>query len=132
MRHALGGTIFSILFVAAFAVPAAADPLRGSWRGSGTVTFSDGSQQRATCRANFKPGGGQGAYDATASCSSQSGTVTQEAFVRGRGGSYRGTFYNPQFDMTGRIQLSLSGGGTMVARLSSQRGSAVIRLSRAR
>ena len=109
----------------------AADPLRGAWRGSGTVTFSDGSQQRATCRANFKPGGGTGAYDAVASCSSQSGTVTQEAFVRGRGGSYRGTFYNPEFDTSGRIQLSLSG-GSMVARLQSNRGSAVIRLSRAR
>lgn len=131
MRHALGGTIFSMLFVAVFAVPAMADPLRGSWRGSGTVTFSDGSQQRATCRANFKPGGGKGAYDATASCSSQSGTVTQEAFVRGRGGRYRGTFYNPQFDTTGRIQLNLSG-GSMVARLSSRQGSAVIRLSRTR
>ena len=57
--------------------------------------------------------------------------MTQEAFVRGRGSSYRGTFYNPEFDTTGRIQLTLSG-GSMVARLSSTRGSAVIRLSRAR
>lgn len=130
MRNALRGTILSSLFIAALAVPAMADSLRGSWRGSGTVTFNDGSQQRATCRANFKPSG-QGAYDATASCSSQSGTVTQEAFVRGRGSSYRGTFYNPEFDTTGRIQLTLSG-GSMVARLSSTRGSAVIRLSRSR
>lgn len=130
MRNVLRGTILSSLFIAALTVPAMADPLRGSWRGSGTVTFADGSQQRATCRANFKPSG-KGAYDATASCSSQSGTVTQEAFVRGGGSSYRGTFYNPEFDTTGRIQLNLSG-GSMVARLSSGKGSAVIRLSRAR
>ena len=130
MKSALWGTILSSLWLAAFAMPAAADSLRGAWRGSGTVTFSNGSQERATCRANFKPSG-QGAYDATASCSSQTGTVTQEAFVRGRGNRYRGTFYNPEFDTTGNIQLNLSG-GSMVARLTSNRGTAVIRLSRAR
>lgn len=130
MRNALRGTILSSLLLAAFAVPALADGLRGSWRGSGTVTFANGAQERATCRASFRPSG-KGAYDATASCSSQTGTVTQEAFVRGRGSNYRGTFYNPEFDTNGRIQLNVSG-ATMVARLSSTKGSAVIRLSRAR
>ena len=130
MKNVLWATVFSSLWIAAFAVPAAADPLRGSWRGGGTVTFSDGSQERATCRANFTPSG-QGGYDGRATCSSRIGTVTQQAFVRGRGSRFRGTFYNPEFDTRGNIQLNLSG-GSMVARLTSSRGSAVIRLSRAR
>lgn len=130
MKSAIWGPILSSLCLACFAVPASADSLRGTWRGGGTVTYSNGSQERATCRANFKPSG-RGAYDATASCSSRTGTVTQEAFLRGRGNRYRGTFYNPEFDTTGNIQLNVSG-GSMVARLTSSRGSAVIRLSRTR
>ena len=110
------------------ATAASAADLAGSWKGGGTVTFSSGSSVKARCRATFSPSG-KSAYDVSATCATQSGTVSQTAFVRGSGSSYRGTFYNPQFDASGKISISVSGNSQTV-RLNSSKGSAVIRLSR--
>jgi hypothetical protein len=120
---------FAALVATATVTPAVADPdLAGSWKGGGTVTFSSGAKEHARCRARFSPSGAR-AYDVSATCATQSGTVSQTAFVRGRGGSYRGTFYNPEFDTSGKIQISVSG-QSQVVRLTSAKGSAIIRLSR--
>lgn len=122
----------ALLAAASSATPALADPdLAGSWRGSGTVHFSSGASEQARCRATFRPSGAR-AYDVSATCATQSGTVSQTAFIRGRGSNYRGTFYNPEFDTSGKIQISVSGSSSQVVRLTSNKGSAVIRLSRAR
>jgi hypothetical protein len=115
------------LLLAAPAVAQAAD-LAGSWKGGGTVTFASGSSEKARCRATFSPSG-KSSYDVSATCATQSGTVSQTAFVRGSGSSYRGTFYNPEFDASGKISISVSGRSQTV-RLNSNKGSAVIRLSR--
>ncbi len=121
---------FGALLLSSAIVPAEADSpgLAGSWRGGGTVTFSSGSTEQARCRATFSPSG-KSAYDVSATCATQSGTVSQTAFVRGSGSSYRGTFYNPQFDASGKISISVSG-RSQVVRLTSSKGSAVIRLSK--
>jgi hypothetical protein len=122
----------AMLLAVPMATPALADPdLAGSWRGSGTVRFSSGATEQARCRATFSPSGKR-AYDVSATCASQSGTVSQTAFVRGTGNTYRGTFYNPEFDTSGKIHISVSGRSSQVVKLSSNKGSAVIRLSRAR
>ncbi|MCC7250365.1 hypothetical protein [Hyphomicrobium sp.] len=123
----LGSGALMLATAATFA-PASAADLAGSWKGSGTVKFSSGATERARCRATFSPSGDR-AYDVSATCATQSGTVSQTAFIRGRGSSYRGTFYNPEFDTTGKIQISVSG-QSQVVRLNSNKGSAVIRLSR--
>lgn len=127
MFLSLGSAAFLLACTAA-AAPAFAADLAGSWRGGGTVTFSSGATERARCRATFSPSG-KSAYDVSATCATQSGTVSQTAFIRGSGSSYRGTFYNPEFDTSGRIQISVSG-QSQVVRLHSSKGSAVIRLSR--
>lgn len=134
MQKAVRSTFLSLasgalLLVGGFAAPALADPdLAGSWRGGGTVKFNSGATEQARCRATFSPSGKR-AYDIKASCATQSGTVTQTAFIRGHGSTYRGTFYNPEFDTSGKIQISVSG-RSQVVRLNSNKGSAVIRLSR--
>lgn len=112
------------------AAPAFADPpgLSGSWKGGGTWTYASGEKESARCRATFKPSG-KSAYEISGTCATQSGTVSQTGFVRGSGGSYRGTFYNPEFDTSGKISISVSG-GSQVVRLSSTKGTGVIRLSR--
>jgi hypothetical protein len=120
------GSAALTVFLAAGAANAA--DLSGSWKGAGTVTFSGGSQEQARCRATFKPSG-KSAYDVSATCATQSGTVSQTAFVRGSGSRFRGTFYNPEFDTTGNISISVSGRSQLV-RLNSTKGSALIRLSR--
>ncbi|MBX9862531.1 MAG: hypothetical protein K2Y42_07230 [Hyphomicrobium sp.] len=116
------------LAVATTSVPAASADLAGSWKGGGTVKFSSGATEQAHCRATFSPSG-KTAYDVSATCATSSGTVSQTAHVRGSGSSYRGTFYNPEFDATGKITIAVSG-RSQVVRLNSTKGSAVIRLSR--
>ncbi len=123
----LSWSLGALLATSGSAVAASAD-LAGSWKGSGTVTFSSGATEQARCRATFSPSG-RSAYDVSATCATQSGTVSQTAFVRGSGSSYRGTFYNPDFDTSGKITISVSGRSQTV-RLSSTKGSALIRLSR--
>ncbi|MGE0022094.1 MAG: hypothetical protein AB7S70_00495 [Hyphomicrobium sp.] len=116
------------VLVASGAANATSADLSGSWKGGGTVTFSGGATERARCRATFSPSG-KSAYDVSATCATQSGTVSQTAFIRGSGSTYRGTFYNPEFDASGKIQISVSGRSQTV-RLTSSKGSAVIKLSR--
>ena len=125
--HSLGLGIF-LVATAGTMSPAAAADLAGSWKGGGTVTFNSGASEKARCRATFSPSG-KSAYDVSATCATQSGTVSQTAFIRGSGSSFRGTFYNPEFDTSGKIQISVSG-KSQVVRLTSNKGSAVIRLSR--
>lgn len=134
-KAALISMIFSaasaamLLAAASAATPARADTdLAGAWKGGGTVRFTSGATEQARCRATFKPSGAR-AYDVSATCATQSGTVSQTAFIRGRGSSYHGTFYNPEYDTSGRIQISVRG-RSQVVRLTSSKGSAVIRLSR--
>ena len=109
MQNASRITFLSIatgaLLLAAPLAANAAD-LAGSWKGGGTVTFSSGASESARCRATFSPSG-KSAYDVSATCATQSGTVSQTAFVRGSGSSYRGTFYNPEFDTSGKIAAQL-------------------------
>jgi hypothetical protein len=119
MQKALWCTCLALgLAVATTAASAAAADLAGSWKGGGTVRFNSGATEQAHCRATF-----------SATCATSSGTVSQTAHVRGSGSSYRGTFYNPEFDASGRITIAVSG-RSQVVRLNSTKGSAVIRLSR--
>ncbi len=119
---------FLALGLASLTTAAVAADLAGSWKGGGTVRFNSGASEQAHCRATFSPSG-KSAYDVSATCATASGTVSQSAFVRGSGNSYRGTFYNPEYDASGRISISVSG-RSQVVRLNSSKGSAVIRLSR--
>jgi len=107
---------------------AEAADLAGSWRGAGTVVYTSGEKERARCRATVKPSG-KNAYDINATCATQSGTVSQIAFVRGNGSSFHGTFHNPEFDTDGVITISVSG-RSATARLNSSKGSAVLRLNK--
>lgn len=116
------------LGLGAVATTATAADLAGAWKGGGTVRFSSGATEQARCRATFSPSG-KSSYDVSATCATQSGTVSQTAHVRGSGNSYRGNFYNPEYDTSGRITIAVSGRSQTV-RLTSTKGSAVIRLSR--
>jgi hypothetical protein len=133
MQNITRGAIFSLglsmLWLGASA-PAFADSrdIAGSWKGGGTWTYASGAKESARCRATFKPSG-KSAYDISATCATQSGTVSQTGFVRGTGSSYRGTFYNPEFDTSGKISISVSG-SSQVVRLTSTKGTGIIRLSR--
>jgi hypothetical protein len=120
------GLVFGVLASSAsFAEPGG---LAGSWTGGGTVTFGSGNPERARCRATFSPSGAS-SYDVSATCATQSGSVSQQAVVHGSGNRYRGTFYNAEWDASGTISIAVSGRSQTV-RLTGTKGNAVLTLRR--
>ncbi|MGO9545850.1 MAG: hypothetical protein ACLPPF_13810 [Rhodomicrobium sp.] len=113
-----------VLVAAAFIAPQARAEanLSGAWSGGGTVQYADGHRERARCRAHFSHSGANVAVEAT--CATPSGSVAQSARLRRTGpNSYSGSFFNPQFNVSGSIHISVHGNSQTVS-LRSGSGSA--------
>lgn len=117
----------AVLLASAIIAPQArSEGLSGSWSGGGTVRYSDGHAERARCRAHFS-GGGASVY-LSATCATPSGSVEQSAQLRRTGpNSYSGHFFNPQFNVSGSIHISVHG-NTQSVSLRSASGSASLTL----
>ncbi|MGO8955307.1 MAG: hypothetical protein ACLPWS_13670 [Rhodomicrobium sp.] len=124
-----GIALGAIVLAAAFLAPEARSEgasLSGSWSGGGTVLYSDGHRERARCRAHFSQSGPNVSVEAL--CATPSGSVEQSARLRRVGAnSYSGRFYNPQFNITGNIHITVHG-NTQSVSLSSGNGSASLTL----
>jgi hypothetical protein len=108
---------------------ATAAELEGSWSGGGTVRFASGGEEQARCRAYYSRRS-NAVYVLRATCATASGKAAQSATLQRVGDNrYSGTFYNSEFDITGRIYVILRGSSQSV-RLTSSSGSASFRLSR--
>jgi hypothetical protein len=111
------------------AAGAQAASLEGSWSGGGTVRFASGAEERARCRAHYSRRSNS-VYVLRATCATPSGKAAQSATLQRVGDNrYSGTFYNSEFDISGRIYVILRGSSQSV-HLTSGSGSASIRLSR--
>jgi len=119
----------AILLAAAFLAPQARSEgaaLSGSWNGGGTVLYSDGHRERARCRAHFSQSGPLVSLQAL--CATPSGSVEQSARLRRTGpNSYSGSFFNPQFNVSGSIHITVHG-NTQSVSLRSASGSASLTL----
>ena len=107
-----------IVFLAAlFALPAAGSEARGiggSWSGGGTVVYADGHRERARCHAHFSQSGPHVALNAT--CATPSGSTQQSARLHQTGpNSYSGSFFNPQYNVSGRIHINVHGNSQTVS-----------------
>lgn len=119
----LGVSVLATAFVAPLAH---GEGIGGSWSGGGTVVYADGHRERARCRAHFSQSGRHVSLSAT--CATPSGSVEQSATLRQTGpNSYSGSFFNPQFNVSGSIHISVHGNSQYVA-LRSQSGSASLTL----
>lgn len=111
--------------------PSEAEPaasLAGSWSGSGWVSFSNGNKEKARCRASYSGSGG--AYTITATCATASGKASQTAKVyKVSGTSYKGSFFNSEYNVRGSIRVNVSGNSQSVS-LSGDGASAQLSLSR--
>jgi hypothetical protein len=103
--------------------------LEGTWSGGSTVRFASGAEEHARCRAHYSRRS-QAVYVLRATCATASGKAAQSATLQKVGDNrYSGTFYNSEFDISGRIYVILRGSSQSV-RLTSGSGSASFRLSR--
>jgi hypothetical protein len=126
-------TAFGLLFAAYVLVApvkaAIAAGIEGSWSGSGTVTLSNGAREKARCRATFNHAGGR-TYAMSATCATASAKVSQTAILsQNTANRFGGTFYNPEFGVTGRIRVIVNGARQTVY-LSGSAGHAVFNMSR--
>jgi hypothetical protein len=103
--------------------------LEGSWSGGGTVRFASGGEEHARCRAHYSRRS-NAVYVLRATCATASGKAAQSATLQKVGDNrYSGTFYNSEYDISGRIYVIIRGSSQSV-RLTSSSGSASFRLSR--
>jgi hypothetical protein len=115
--------------ISALPVKAAAAELAGSWSGSGNVTLSSGAREKARCRASFVPAGGR-TFAMSATCATASAKVTQTAILsQNTPNRFGGTFYNPEFGVTGRIRVIVNGNRQTVY-LSGSAGHATFNMRR--
>ena len=99
----------------------------GTWSGGGVMRFASGSKERVRCRVRYHKSSAK-TYGAVATCATTSGKITQTAQIRKRGkGRYSGTFYNSQFNVSGRIRVIMRGRRQTVT-LTSRGGSGRLRL----
>ena len=106
-----------------------AGDLAGSWRGKGTISLASGAREQATCRAEYRRRANEG-YVVRAICATPSGRAEQTAALqRVSANTYRGTFYNREYGISGTIYVRISG-NTHTARLTSEAGSASLRFRR--
>lgn len=129
VRSALAGGIIAA-GVAGFAGGLAADAdISGSWSGGGSVAFATGSKEKARCKATYARSGAA-SYKVSATCATASGKVAQTASVKRSGpSSFSGSFYNPDFDASGVIHISVNGNSQNVT-MTSSLATASLRLSR--
>jgi hypothetical protein len=123
--------VFAALAASFFALPAAAvaEPLKGTWSGSGYVRPAKGQSESVRCRVSYNPEGSK-VVAVSATCASSSITLHQTGELSMVSpGRYVGDFYNPEYDVSGRIQVSVSGSSQTVT-LSGPRGGGSLSLTK--
>jgi hypothetical protein len=123
----LGLALAATLAVSIATVPEArSEGIVGSWSGGGVVRYSSGQAERARCHAHYSGGGAFVSVSAT--CATPSGSVSQSARLRRVGAnSYAGSFFNPQYNTSGSIHVTVRGNSQSVS-LRSSSGSANLSL----
>lgn len=126
---ASAGALLAAFLTVAPVKAAVAGELIGSWSGTGTVTLASGAREKARCRASYISAGGR-TYAMSATCATAAAKVTQTAIVsQNTKNRFGGTFYNPEFGVTGRIRIILSGARQTVY-LSGSSGHATFNMHR--
>ncbi|MEQ1716861.1 MAG: hypothetical protein ABL907_12880 [Hyphomicrobium sp.] len=106
-----------------------AEPLSGTWSGSGYVQPKDGQREKVRCRVSYSPQGSQ-VVAVSATCASASMTIHQTGSLSMVSASrYVGDFHNPEFDVSGRVRVTISGASQTVT-FSGARGGGSLNLHR--
>ncbi len=101
------------------------DGLEGSWKGGGSVAFASGSKERARCNARISKSS-EKSYSVSGTCATQSGSVSQNAeLYKLTANRYRGSFSNPEFNISGTISV-VQNGNSLTATLTSSSGTGVL------
>lgn len=121
--------IVAAMSVCVFAQVAHSEPLQGTWSGRGYVEPTNGQRETVSCRVSFTPQGSK-VVAVSAICASSSTTIRQTGqLTMVTPNRYVGDFYNSDYDVSGRIRVSVSGSSQTVT-FSSARGSGSLSLTK--
>lgn len=110
----------------AIAAPA---KLAGNWSGGGHIKFGENPRERVRCKVRFSKQSDK-VYSVSAICASKSGKINQTGTVlKVNNSRYVGDFYNSQFDVAGRIRVTVNGNRQTV-NMSSGSGSGKLTLKK--
>jgi hypothetical protein len=108
-RSNLLAAIAAICLPMAITVPALGASLGGSWSGSGFIHPSSGERETVRCRVTYNRQSSK-VFGVRATCASKGNRLRQTGEVLLiRPGRYVGDFYSKQFDVGGRISVTLRG-----------------------
>jgi hypothetical protein len=109
------------VIVIAFPMAGHAASIEGTWSGSGFVKPKDSKRQKVRCRITYFRESKK-VFGVRASCATTSNKILQTGKVlKVSSKRYIGDFYNQQFDISGRVRVSVSGSRQTVS-FSSLRG----------
>ena len=107
----------------------AASDLDGVWSGSGMVNPKDGARESVRCRVSYRQES-EKVFGVSATCATRSRKIQQTGTVLKVGpASYVGEFYNPGYDVSGRVRVVVQG-STQTVTFQSARGSGSVTLRR--
>jgi hypothetical protein len=113
---------------ATLAGAAQADTLSGTWSGSGSFQPKNGKSEAVRCKITYTPQGA--AVAVSAACASASATIRQTgSLTKVSDTKYVGDFYNNEYDISGRVRVTVSGASQSVS-FSSAKGSGSMSLRR--
>ena len=121
------------LLLAPSGAPAIAGPfssMTGEWSGSGKLTYTNGTNERLRCRANYTVRRDGDTVDLNIRCASDSYKIDLTGFMTSNNGTVSGRWSEPNYnsagDLTGRVSGSQVDahaiGNTFSARLSMTTG----------
>ncbi len=109
------------VIVIGFPMTSHAASLEGTWSGTGFVNPKDSKKQKVRCRITYSRESSK-VFGVRAACATTSNKFVQTGRVlKVNSKRYIGDFYNPQFDVSGRVRVSVSGSRQTVS-FSSLKG----------
>ncbi len=101
--------VLALALVASGPQVAHAASLDGEWSGSGYVEPAEGKREQVRCKVRYTRQSSK-VYGVVATCASTSAKIRQTGEVlMVTADRYVGDFYNPDFDVSGRIRIVISG-----------------------
>jgi hypothetical protein len=111
---ARAGLLLASLCLSGSAVQAAVTspfiPMAGSWSGGGTLSTSDGNQERLRCRASYDVGGTGAELHLNLRCASESYNFDLASDVTYRGGAISGSWSEVSRNASGTLSGRAAGG----------------------
>lgn len=105
----------------------AATSLDGVWSGSGVVNPKDGARESVRCRVRYRQETAT-VFGVSATCATRSRKIQQSGTLLKVGPtSYVGEFYNPGYDISGRVRVVIKG-ATQTVTFQSARGNGSVNL----